>query len=80
MLGNRCLDLTEKPPSRPTDYVIRHILHISRPNSNVGSEWRISRGVGMRVCSVKVIVVVLSDKPLVVGLAVTLFSRKTERP
>ena len=40
MLGNRCLDHTEKPPSRPTDYVIRHILHVSRPNSNVGSEWR----------------------------------------
>jgi hypothetical protein len=40
MVGNTCLDHTEKPPSRPTDYVIRHILHVSRPNSNVGSEWR----------------------------------------
>jgi hypothetical protein len=39
MLGNTRLDHPEEPPPRPTDYVIRHILHVSRPNSNVGSEW-----------------------------------------
>ena len=49
MLGNRCLDHTEKPPSRPTDYVIRHILHVSRPNSNVGSEWRKSTRIIDRI-------------------------------
>eukprot|EP01047_Picozoa_sp_COSAG01_P115070 COSAG01_NODE_43718_length_426_cov_1232.195719_1_plen_136_part_01 len=49
MLGNRCLDHTEKPPSRPTDYVIRHILHISRPTSNVGSEWRKSTRIIDRI-------------------------------
>ena len=49
MLGNRCLDHTEKPPSRPTYYVIRHILHVSRPNSNVGSEWRKSTRIIDRI-------------------------------
>jgi hypothetical protein len=48
MLGNTRLDHPEEPPPRPTDYVIRHILHVSRPNSNVGSEWpkstRIAQG------------------------------------
>ena len=49
MVDNTCLDHTEKPPSRPTDYVIRHILHISRPNSNVGSEWRKSTRIIDRI-------------------------------
>ena len=49
MLGNRCLDHTEKPPSRPTDYVIRHILHVSRPTSNVRSEWRKSTRIIDRI-------------------------------
>jgi hypothetical protein len=49
MLGNRCLDHTEKPPFRPTDYVIRHILHVSRPNRNVGSEWRKSTRIIDRI-------------------------------
>eukprot|EP01043_Picozoa_sp_COSAG02_P044909 COSAG02_NODE_4055_length_5840_cov_3.261656_6_plen_119_part_00 len=49
MLGNRCLDHTEKPPSRPTDYVIRHILRVSRPNSNVRSEWRKSTRIIDRI-------------------------------
>ena len=49
MLGNRCLDHTEKPPSRPTDYVVRHILRVSRPNSNVGSEWRKSTRIIDRI-------------------------------
>ena len=49
MVGNRCLDHTEKPPSRPTDYVIRHILHVSRPNSNVRSEWRKSTRIIDRI-------------------------------
>jgi hypothetical protein len=48
--NNTCLDHTEKPPSRPTDYVIRHILHVSRPNnSNVGSEWRKSTRIIDRI-------------------------------
>eukprot|EP01047_Picozoa_sp_COSAG01_P145514 COSAG01_NODE_77816_length_157_cov_37.189655_1_plen_51_part_11 len=49
MVDNTCLDHTEKPPSRPTDYVIRHILHVSRPNRNVGSEWRKSTGIIDRI-------------------------------
>eukprot|EP01047_Picozoa_sp_COSAG01_P055236 COSAG01_NODE_6126_length_3837_cov_720.067416_1_plen_64_part_10 len=49
MLGNRCLDHTEKPPSRPTDYAIRHILRVSRPNSNVRSEWRKSTRIIDRI-------------------------------
>ena len=49
MVDNTCLDHTEKPPSRPTDYVIRHILHVSRPNSNVGSEWRKSTRIIDRI-------------------------------
>eukprot|EP01047_Picozoa_sp_COSAG01_P142718 COSAG01_NODE_74084_length_228_cov_255.108527_1_plen_51_part_10 len=49
MVDNTCLDHTEKPPSRPTGYVIRHILHVSRPNRNVGSEWRKSTGIIDRI-------------------------------
>ena len=49
MVDNTCLDHTEKPPSRPTDYVIRHILHVSRPTSNVRSEWRKSTRIIDRI-------------------------------
>ena len=49
MFGNKCLDHTEKPPSRPTDYVIRHILHVSRPTSNVRSEWPKSTSIIDRI-------------------------------
>eukprot|EP01046_Picozoa_sp_COSAG06_P087878 COSAG06_NODE_34338_length_476_cov_0.803714_1_plen_47_part_10 len=40
MLGNTRLDHPEEPPPGPTDYVIRHIFRVSRPNSNVGSQRR----------------------------------------